>query len=61
MPKAGQSQGRKANAAQPLGERPGLVSKAGIKRTGDKSRTAAGPDGPDAGVAAASLKRSPKR
>ena len=61
MPKAGQSQGRKANAAQPPGERPGLVSKAGVQRTGEKSRTAAGPDGPDAAAPAASLKRSPKR
>jgi len=44
-----QTDGREANAAQPLGERPGLVSKAGATRTGRKSRAAAGPDGPEAG------------
>ena len=42
------TKGREANAAQPLGDRPGLVSKASTKRTGDASRRAAGPDGPDA-------------
>ena len=43
------SKGRKANAAQPLGEREGLVSEAGTKRTGKAERRSAGPDGPDAG------------
>ncbi|WP_091742829.1 hypothetical protein [Phenylobacterium immobile] len=43
-----QTAGRKANAAQPLGERSGLVSKAATKRTGEASLTKAGPDGPDA-------------
>ena len=45
-----QTPGRAENAAQPLGEREGLVSKAGTRRTGKKSREAAGPDGPDARV-----------
>lgn len=45
-----QTDGRDDNAAQPLGEREGLVSNAGTKRTGKKSRKAAGPDGPDARV-----------
>ena len=61
MPKAGQSKGRGANAAQPPGERPGLVSNAGVKRTGQKPRTAAGPDGPDAAAPAAALKKPPRR
>ena len=43
------TRGRKANAAEPLGERKGTVSNAATKRTGEKSRRAAGPDGPDAG------------
>ena len=43
-----QTDGRKANAAQPLGEREGLVSKKGTKRTGERARRSAGPDGPDA-------------
>jgi hypothetical protein len=42
------SDGRKANAAQPLGETPGLKSKADQKKTAERSRKAAGPDGGDA-------------
>jgi len=56
MPKAGLSKGREANAAQPPGERAGLISKAGTQRIGEKSRTAAGPDGPDAAATAATIK-----
>lgn len=58
-----QSHGRKANAAQPLGERPGLVSKSGVDRTGKASRHAAGPDGPDAHGASAMTQKaqSPRR
>ena len=44
-----QTKGRDKNAAQPLGERKGLVSKDASLRTARKSRRAAGPDGPDAG------------
>lgn len=61
MPKPGQSVGRETNAAQPLGERPGLVSKAGTKRTGKASRAAAGPDGPDAAATGATFKDSARR
>lgn len=42
------SAGRKANGAEPLGKRPGLVLDEAAARTGKKSRRAAGPDGPDA-------------
>jgi hypothetical protein len=52
-----QSAGRKANAAQPPGQRPGLVSRAGVKRTGEKSRRVAGPDGPDAAEVGDTFKR----
>lgn len=45
---AGNSKGREANAAQPLGERQGIVSKSDTKKTGEKERRSAGPDGPDA-------------
>jgi len=41
-------EGRKANAAQPLGEREGIQSKEASKKTGEKERRSAGPDGPDA-------------
>lgn len=53
-----QSDGRKANAAQPPGERPGLVSKSGTERTGKASRQAAGPDGPDAHQASAMMQKA---
>jgi hypothetical protein len=52
-----QTDGRKANAAQPLGEREGLISEKGAQRTGERSRIAAGPDGPDAGAVGATFKR----
>jgi hypothetical protein len=42
------SEGRKANAAQPLGERHGTSSESGTRKTGLKERNSAGPDGPDA-------------
>ena len=41
-------EGRKANAAQPLGERQGIQSKEASKKTAEKERRSAGPDGPDA-------------
>lgn len=59
MATSAQSDGRKANAAQPLGERPGLTSKAGAKKTGEASRKAAGPDGPDAGALGQTFKAKP--
>jgi len=49
--------GRKANAAEPLGEKTGVDSKAQVERTGRKARKAAGPDGPDAGAVGDALKR----
>ncbi len=43
-----QSPGRRENAAQPLGERVGLVSNKQTKKTGEAEQRSAGPDGPDA-------------
>lgn len=43
-----QTPGRDANAAQPLGERHGLVSDKQTERTGREEESSAGPDGPDA-------------
>ena len=40
-------EGRKANAAQNLGDREGIQSKDAAKKTGERSRQSAGPDGPD--------------
>ena len=42
------SDGRKANDAEPLGKYPGLKSEKDQDRTAERSRKAAGPDGPDA-------------
>lgn len=56
MSKSPQSSGRKANAAQPLGELPGLKSRAGQAKTAARARVAAGPDGPDAGVVGKTFK-----
>jgi len=43
-----QSKGRRRNAAQPLGERSGLVSEKDAEKTARRERRSAGPDGPDA-------------
>jgi hypothetical protein len=48
MTEKNQSVGRKQNAAQPLGERAGLLDKTQTARTAAKERKSAGPDGPDA-------------
>ena len=40
--------GRKANAAQPLGDRKGLVAPEETKKTAKAERRSAGPDGPRA-------------
>lgn len=47
------SKGRQDNDAEPLGSRPGLVSDAKAKKTGEKERRTAGPDGPSAAAVAA--------
>ena len=49
--------GRKANAAQPLGKAPGLKSDADQQKTAERSRKAAGPDGPDARVVGDTFKK----
>lgn len=55
-----QSPGREANAAQPPGELPGLSTKSGREKTAARSREAAGPDGPDAGVVGETFKTKPR-
>lgn len=55
-----QSEGRKANAATPGGRPDGSTSEAAVKRTGLKSRRAAGPAGPDATVIGDTFKAKPK-
>jgi hypothetical protein len=41
-------QGRKENAAQPLGEQKGIESERAEKKTAERERHSAGPDGPRA-------------
>ena len=54
-----QTPGRKANEAQPLGERQGLVSDTQTERTAQKERASAGPDGPDAREVGETFKKTP--
>ncbi|MEW5687953.1 MAG: hypothetical protein AB1942_23810 [Pseudomonadota bacterium] len=51
--------GRKANAAQPLGKLPTSGDASGRRKTVARSRAAAGPDGPDAGVVGRTFKPKP--
>jgi hypothetical protein len=53
------TQGRKANAAQPLGERKGTASERQTKATGKDERASAGPDGPSAEAVSRTFKRKP--
>jgi hypothetical protein len=56
MVKSANTAGREENAAQPLGERKGLVSKKETKKTGVAERASAGPDGPDSGAVGKTFK-----
>jgi hypothetical protein len=56
-----QSKGRHANAAEPPGRFTALGGKDDIKKTGSKSRRAAGPDGPDATDVGDTFKDPPGR
>jgi hypothetical protein len=51
------TEGRKSNAAQPLGERKGTASQSQTKATGKAERETAGPDGPDAKAVSRTFKR----
>jgi hypothetical protein len=53
------TEGRRANAAEPLGESTALGGKDKIQKTGERSRKAAGPDGGDATEVGDTFKRSP--
>ena len=53
------SPGREANEALPAGQRPGLVSDADTKKTGQKERRTAGPDGGDSREIGDTFKNSP--
>lgn len=53
-----QTDGRKANGASPGGKPDPATSDAAVKRTGERSRVAAGPDGPDAGVIGETFKKT---
>lgn len=59
MAERSQSKGREANAAQPPDNLPGSTAESGHNKTAARSRTAAGPDGPDAGVVGKTFKTRP--
>jgi len=54
-----QTQGRQNNAASPGGKPDPATSDEAVRRTGLKSREAAGPDGPDATVVGDTFKTAP--
>jgi hypothetical protein len=56
-----QSEGREKNGAAPGGKPDASTSDAAVMRTGEQSRRAAGPDGPDAGVIGETFKNSGKK
>ena len=53
-----QTDGRKANGAAPGGKPDQSTSSADVKKTGERARQAAGPDGPDAGVIGETFKKT---
>jgi hypothetical protein len=59
MAERSQSKGRETNAAQPPANLPGSTAEPGHAKTAARSRVAAGPDGPDAGVIGKTFKKRP--
>ena len=55
-----QTDGRTANGATPGGKPDASTSSAAVKRTGERERASAGPDGPDAGEVGETFKNSGK-
>lgn len=53
------TEGREANEALPLGERPGLVSNEDTEETGRRERRTAGPDGGDSREIGDTFKNAP--
>jgi len=53
------TEGRRANDAEPLGEATALGGKDKIQKTGERERKSAGPDGPDATEIGDTFKQSP--
>lgn len=56
-----QTPGRKGNAAEAQGNFTALGGKGAVERTGERARTAAGPDGGDAAEVGDTFKTDPKR
>lgn len=54
-----QSDGRKANGAEPGGKPDGSTSDKAVQRTGERERESAGPDGPDAAEVGETFKTPP--
>lgn len=56
-----QTDGREQNEAEPAGDFTALGGKDAVKRTGERSRQAAGPDGGDAKVVGDTFKARPTK
>lgn len=54
-----QTPGRDDNGAIPLGKPDASTSEAAVKRTGERARRSAGPDGPDAAEVGDTFKTQP--
>lgn len=54
-----QSEGRKANGAEPGGKPDGSTSTAAVKANGRREASSAGPDGPDASAVGETFKSPP--
>ncbi len=53
-----QSEGREKNGADPAGKPDPATSSEAVRKTGERARRAAGPDGPDAGVIGETFKKT---
>ena len=56
-----QTDGRTANGASPGGKPDASTSSAAVKRNGERERTSAGPDGPDAGEVGETFRHSGRK
>lgn len=59
MTNRNQTEGREDNGAIPPGKPDASTSEAEVRRTGERERRSAGPDGPDAAEVGDTFKRQP--
>ena len=56
-----QTDGRRANGAEPGGKPDALTSDDAVRRVGRQAQQSAGPDGPDAGAVGDTFKKTPDK